>query len=147
MTNSNSNFRCRCGHCKSLAPEYASAAAKLLGKVPLAKVDGSAYAELGRRFEIKGYPTLKLFKEGLKRDPIDYDGDRDADGIVSWVTRMTDPNYRPEKETVVTLTVETFDEFIGDKPIMLVEFYAPWCGHCKKLTPEYEKAAKKLKVR
>lgn len=45
---------------------------------------------------------------------------------------------------VVSLTPETFDSYVGSKPTM-VKFFAPWCGHCKHLAPEYEKAAEQLK--
>lgn len=47
---------------------------------------------------------------------------------------------------VIDLTNDNFEELVfGSKDIWFVEFFAPWCGHCKKLAPEWEEAATKLK--
>ena len=52
------------------------------------------------------------------------------------------------KDAVITLTSATFDKrVLKDEAIWMVEFFAPWCGHCKALAPEWKRAAAELAPR
>ncbi|PKU31024.1 protein disulfide-isomerase hypothetical protein [Limosa lapponica baueri] len=70
----------RCGHCKQFAPEYEKIAKTLKENdppIPVAKVDATAATSLASRFDVSGYPTIKILKKG---QPVDYDGSRTEDG-------------------------------------------------------------------
>lgn len=53
----------------------------------------------------------------------------------------------PEDNTtpVKVAVAKNFDEIVINNGVdTLVEFYAPWCGHCKSLAPVYEQVAEKV---
>uniref|UniRef100_H0XML1 Protein disulfide-isomerase A5 n=1 Tax=Otolemur garnettii TaxID=30611 RepID=H0XML1_OTOGA len=52
--------------------------------------------------------------------------------------------WADEGGSVYHLTDEDFDQFVKEHSSVLVMFHAPWCGHCKKMKPEFEKAAEVL---
>ncbi|KAL0582566.1 Protein disulfide-isomerase A4 [Plecturocebus cupreus] len=61
-----------CGYCKKFASEYNKAAkehSKFSPPIPPAKVDTTTETDLAKRFDVSGYPTLKIFRKGR---PFDY---------------------------------------------------------------------------
>ncbi|KAG5300839.1 disulfide isomerase [Histoplasma ohiense] len=135
-----------CGHCKNLAPIYEELAADFSfasDKLHISKVDADEHRELGKKFGVQGFPTLKWF-DGKSDKPEEYNGARDLESLSKFVTEKT--GVRPKgalkvASNVQMLTDATFAKAIGGENDVLVAFTAPWCGHCKALAPIWEKLA------
>jgi protein disulfide-isomerase A6 len=122
-----------CGHCKNLAPTYEELAATFQHaseKVTIAKVDADAHKDLGKRFGVQGFPTLKWF-DGKSDKPSEYEGGRDLESLQKWVTDKTTvkPKVKAKLPSqVVMLDNQSFKEKVGKDQDVLVAFTAPWCG-------------------
>lgn len=81
-----------CGHCKTLGPQLVKAADALLEKdIPLAQVDCTEQQELCMSQGIRGYPSLKTFKDHDVSSPKDYEGARSAEAIINYMIKQTLP--------------------------------------------------------
>lgn len=81
---------CRCGHCKNLAPEYEKLANAFAGEdeVVIAKVDADAHRDLGSKYGVSGFPTIKFFSKTEKVTPADYQGGRDLASFVTFINQQ-----------------------------------------------------------
>ncbi|VEN40613.1 unnamed protein product [Callosobruchus maculatus] len=143
-----------CGHCKKMKPEYEQAAAIMKKEgVPgmLAAVDATKEQSLASRYSVKGYPTVIYFEQGERRFDVNV---REAARIVEFMREPREPPPPPPPERpwadeeagdVIHLTEDNFKPFLRKKKHVLVIFYAPWCGHCKKTKPEFIEAAAKFR--
>ncbi|EYU43141.1 hypothetical protein ABFS82_08G117800 [Erythranthe guttata] len=147
-----------CGHCQALTPTWEKAATVLKGVATIAALDADAHQSLAQEYGIKGFPTIKVFSPG--KPPVDYQGARDIKPIAEFALKQVralvkerlegkssgGSSKKSEPSASVELNSSNFDELVlKSKELWIVEFFAPWCGHCKKLAPEWKRAASSLK--
>jgi len=94
-------------------------------------VDGSKYkAPVAEKFTVE---AVSSFATALLANKVD-----------KYV--KSEPEPAANDDTVVTVVGTSFDRIVNDKSKdVFIEFYAPWCGHCKQLAPKWEELAKKMK--
>ena len=93
-----------CGHCQKLLPEWVSAATQLRGTVKLAKIDATENQKMAQRYQIQGYPTIKIFAPGKGKEKTveEYQGPRDTSGIVQYALDKLDKfGYVPETKQLI----------------------------------------------
>ncbi|KAJ8085806.1 hypothetical protein PM082_004624 [Marasmius tenuissimus] len=165
------HFSPYCGHCRHFAPTWEALVkeneAQSNPGIRLAQVDCAAHGDLCNENGVTGYPQLNMYGDGkfleqfrkarepeLLRAFMKKHAKPDAESEPEFHEEKTQaveevarkpPTRRPVNPTgeVLILDPINFERAIANGPIW-IKFYAPWCGHCKKLAPAWKQLAKEL---
>eukprot|EP00817_Percolomonadidae_sp_ATCC50343_P004754 CAMPEP_0117420380 /NCGR_PEP_ID=MMETSP0758-20121206/1721_1 /TAXON_ID=63605 /ORGANISM="Percolomonas cosmopolitus, Strain AE-1 (ATCC 50343)" /LENGTH=379 /DNA_ID=CAMNT_0005201945 /DNA_START=189 /DNA_END=1328 /DNA_ORIENTATION=+ len=141
-----------CGYCKKLTPTLKQLGQMVIDQkvetIQLMKVNCVKQPDVCQAHNIKGYPSIKYIA-GMKVE--DYNGKRELKDFV---------NYLEERGHLIQLSKEKEGELpqpvnglvdLNDAnfrkaifhptKVVLVEYYAPWCGFCKRLESTYKQLA------
>jgi thiol-disulfide isomerase/thioredoxin len=83
-----------CSHCQKAKPEYQRLIEEYNGnaKIMMIDCDDSSNKELVESQGIKGYPTIRYYKNGLNGDYDEYSGERKYSNFVEYLGRVTGVN-------------------------------------------------------
>ncbi|CAA7270749.1 unnamed protein product [Cyclocybe aegerita] len=161
------HFSPYCGHCKHFKPTWdqlAKDAEEEIPSVKLATVNCVTQGDLCNQNKVTGYPQLMMYEDGKMVSQ--FKGAREMDALKKFIKghvkeepappppppppppapKAAQEPPKPVLNTageVVTLTAETFGRTLAQGPAF-VKFFAPWCGHCKKLAPTWKQLARHM---
>lgn len=132
-------------------------AKELKGKLNFVWIDAVKFVNHAKGLNLKGeeWPSFAIQDiQATTKYPLDVLGKDPLKTVTDFVKQYTSGKLKPSIKSepipkdqdgpVHVLVSEEFDKTVfDDKKDVLVEFYAPWCGHCKNLAPTYDKLGEK----
>ncbi|KAF8960247.1 thioredoxin domain-containing 5 [Flammula alnicola] len=160
------HFSPYCSHCTHFKPTWDKLVVEAGTEIPsvkLATINCITYGDLCEKNGVGSWPTLLMFENGKIVDQ--FGGARDMDALKTFIKRHVKdeplaeptpefaPKAIPPKQPpkpilnpsgeVLALTGDSFSPSLAKGPAF-VKFFAPWCGHCKKLAPTWKQLARHM---
>ncbi|KAF9934211.1 hypothetical protein FBU30_002904 [Linnemannia zychae] len=154
----------QCGHCIRLAPTWEQLAVNHKDwagskNFKFAEVNCLLEGDVCDDNDVHSYPNMQLFHQGKSVHL--YQGGRSIEDLTNFVNSKADeyetkafsdnsnsnaaPSTINTQGKVIVLDNKNYENSLRNGEPWLVEYYAPWCGHCKALAPTYEELANELK--
>ncbi|GJN93840.1 hypothetical protein Rhopal_006899-T1 [Rhodotorula paludigena] len=121
------------------------------GKINFVWIDANKFADHAKSLNLQE-PTWPAFAiqniQEMTKFPLDQSKTVDHATVSAFVNDFAagkiSPSIKSQKvpavqdEPVFVLVADEFDKVVAEDKDLFVEFYAPWCGHCKKLKPTWD---------
>jgi len=127
------------------------------GKINFVYIDGNKYGGHAANLNLKqDWPAFAIqLPAENKKYPYDQKQPLTAEGLRTFIEDFDNGKLEPSLKSeeipasqngpVTVIVGKQFEETVNQPKNVLVEFYAPWCGHCKKLAPIYDELGEKYK--